>query len=936
MKKNVLFVVILQLVVNLCFAQVKLTNLICENSRNPIGLDALQPELSWQLVSDKRNVMQTAYEIRVGNNEAEVEKSKNLIWSSGKIASNQSVHVPYNGKSLQSNKKYFWQVRVWDNAGKVSEWSDINYWQMGLLHPSDWTAKWITSSLKDTIPGASPIFRRSFTLNKPIKTATVYITAHGLYEAQLNGKKIGNDYLTPGWTSYHNRLQYQCYDITNLLKKGQNAIGFILGDGWYRGTLAFERKHSFYGNQISGLLQLVVEYIDGSKQIVQTDENWKYTIRGPIKYSDIYNGETYDARLEKTGWSKYDYPDKDWDMATILPGGTENLICSISPPTRKHEELKPIGLIVTPKGDTLLDFGQNLVGWVHFKVKGKAGSVVKIAHAEVLDKEGNFYTTNLRTAKQQIIYTLKGGVEESFEPHFTYQGFRYIKVEGYPGKLDTANFRAIALYSDMKPTGTFTSSNALLNQLQHNIQWGQKGNFVDVPTDCPQRDERLGWTGDAQVFSRTASFNMDVENFFSKWMKDVKLEQKQDGSVPFVVPTVLGNNDYSATGWSDVTTIIPWNMYLAYGDTKILREQYSSMKAWVGYMENKSKDNLWNTGFHFGDWLFYSPDDDLDGRAAITDKYLIAQCFYAHSTQLLINTAKLLGKTDDLIKYTTLLHKIKAAFLNEYVTPNGRLISGTQTAYVLALNFDMLPDTLRTQAVKRLVKNVLDYDYHLTTGFLGTPYLCHVLTRFGYTDIAYKLLLQETYPSWLYPIKMGATTIWERWNGIKPDSTFQNPSMNSFNHYAYGAIGDWMYRVIAGLDTDESGPGYKKSIVAPHPGGNLKFVSAVLQTLYGPLRSEWNIENGFLKLDITIPNNTTAIVNLPAAVSAVIKESGNPIEKVKEISDISKNGNDLNFNLASGTYHFEYSMGEINRQLNYLNKKTMKNKKNRYYSMPLH
>jgi alpha-L-rhamnosidase len=405
----------------------------------------------------------------------------------------------------------------------------------------------------------------------------------------------------------------------------------------------------------------------------------------------------------------------------------------------------------------------------------------------VLDKAGNFYTDNLRSAKQQNTYILKGEGEETYEPHFTFQGFRYIKVDGFPGELKPENVSAVALYSDMPVTGTFTSSHPLLNQLQHNIQWGQKGNFLDVPTDCPQRDERLGWTGDAQVFARTAAFNMNVHPFFSKWLKDVAADQAPNGSVPFVVPTVMDQGAGGSAGWADAATIIPWTMYLAYGDKKVLEEQYPSMKAWVGYMEKNSTADLWNKGFHFGDWLFYRPSDDNDGRAAVTDKYLIAQAFFAHSTQLMINTAKVLGKPDDVALYTRLLDRIKAAFLKEYVTPNGRLVSSTQTAYVLALQFDMLPEALRKGAAEKLVQNIRSYGTHLTTGFLGTPYLCHVLSRYGYTDVAYDLLLQETYPSWLYPVKMGATTIWERWDGQKPDSTFQTPGMNSFNHYAYGA-----------------------------------------------------------------------------------------------------------------------------------------------------
>ncbi len=565
-------------------------------------------------------------------------------------------------------------------------------------------------------------------------------------------------------------------------------------------------------------------------------------------------------------------------------------------------------MIKTPKGETVLDFGQNLVGWVQFKLAAKAGTAIQMEHGEVLDKEGNFYNANLRHAKQSVSYIFRGKGIESYEPHFTYQGFRYVKVSGLTGQIKAADFKAVAVYADMDTTGSLHTSNALLNQLQHNIQWGQKGNFMDVPTDCPQRDERLGWTGDAQVFFRTAAFNMDVAGFFTKWMKDVAADQFADGNVPFVIPNVLDNGSAGSAGWSDVATIIPWNLYLAYGDKDILANQYPSMKGWVDYMVAKSKDGLWNTGFHFGDWLFYRPADDNDGRSAVTDKYLIAQCFYANSTQLLINAAHILGNQSDEDKYKEILGSIKKAFIKEYMTPSGRLVSGSQTAYVLALNFDMLPENLRQQAVDFLVNNITSYGDHLTTGFLGTPYLCHVLTRFGRTDIAYKLLLQESYPSWLYPVKMGATTIWERWDGIKADGTFQTTDMNSFNHYAYGAIGDWMYRVMAGLDSDDSRPGYKKVIIAPHPGGKLTQAAAKLETMYGLTASEWQIDNGKFKLRVTIPPNTTALIRLPGAAKAIITEGGRAITGQKDYKNLESKGNDAELKVGSGIYQFEYTL----------------------------
>jgi alpha-L-rhamnosidase len=896
MKKFVVTINCLLLFVYFTNAQLTVINLRTENVNNPISIDAPNPRFSWQLQSSKRNVVQTAYECRV-------MQGKTIVWNSGKTASEQSVMIPYAGAALQSGKQYNWQVKVWDNYGAASAWSNADF-KMGLLNAADWKAKWMEAGFaEDSINRPAQYFRKPFSVTKKIKNATAYITAHGMYEAQINGKRVGDYYLTPGWTSYNNRLQYQVYDVTGLLSNGNNAVGVVAANGWYRGYLAWDNNKNVYGKKTGILFQLQIEYSDGTTETITSDESWKSSY-GAIRYSEIYNGEIDDAREEKKDWSAVNFNDSDWAAVKIGAADKAHLVATYNELIKKQEQFKPLKIFKTPKGELVADFGQNLVGWVQLKVTGKSGDKINIYHTEVLDKAGNFYTENLRAARQQNTYILKGGVEEFFEPHFTFQGFRYIKVEGFPGEIKPENITAVALYSDMKPTGTFTSSNTLINQLQHNIQWGQRGNFLDVPTDCPQRDERLGWTGDAQAFSRTATFNFGVNNFFAKWMKDVALDQQPDGSVPFVVPNVLGPNAGGSTGWADAATIIPWNVYLAYGDKQILQDQYPSMKAWVSYMEKASKNYLWNTGFHFGDWLFYRPFDDNDGRSAVTDKYFIAQCFFAYSTQILLNTATVLGKTNDINYYKDLLQKVKGAFINEYVTPNGKLVSGTQTAYVLALHFDMLPEAMRKPAADKLAENIKSYGNHLTTGFLGTPYICHVLSRFGYTDIAYKLLLQETYPSWLYPVKMGATTIWERWDGIKPDSTFQVPSMNSFNHYSYGAIGDWMYRVMAGLDTYEDGVGYKHIKIQPHIGGGFTNVAASLQTNYGKVSNAWKIATGKMVFDVEIPANTTATVYVPAANAGAITENGIAVSALKEIIITGTESGYVILKMGSGKYSF--------------------------------
>ncbi|HHV97962.1 MAG TPA: family 78 glycoside hydrolase catalytic domain [Clostridiaceae bacterium] len=880
----------------------KAVKLKCEYLVNPVGIGETRPRFSWILESDLRNVRQETYRIQLAVDDC----FNTILWDTGTIHSSESAHVEYNGPALASSTRYFYRVKITDNHGQESSWSDVAYFETAMLDNSQWKARFITpEKMGAGNSSRGYLLRKEFVLDGEIEFARIYSTALGLYELSLNGCRVGDELLTPGWTAYKKRLQYQTYDVTNMLKNGINAIGATIGCGWYKGDLAgWLGRRNLYGDRNALLLQMLIRYKDGREQLILSDESWK-AIEGPILYSEIYHGEIYDARLEQNGWDSPGFDDSNWRSVETIDYDMSVLTPQDGLPVKRQEFFKPISLITTPKGERVLDFGQNLVGWVRFTVKGKAGDRVVLRHAEVLDADGNFYTENLRSAKARIEYILKGGTAETFEPSFTFQGFRYVMVEEYPGELLPEAFTAVVIHSDMEPTGSFSCSNELLNQLQHNILWGLKGNFVDVPTDCPQRDERLGWTGDAQVFIRTACYLMGTVPFFKKWLRDMKAEQLENGGIPYVIPNVLAKiaendkliqDDHSSCGWGDAAVICPWTIYQCYGDRRILEEQYESMKGWVEYIRSQAQDGvLWNTGFHFGDWLALDAKEGSYFGATPND--FVATAFYAYSTELLAKSAEVLGLINDAQNYKQLHKDIVNAFRREFFTPAGRLAVMTQTAHILALMFGLVPEEHRKRTVDTLIALLDENEGHLTTGFLGTPYICHVLSSNGKLDAAYNLLLKEDYPSWLYQVKMGATTIWEHWDGIKPDGSMWDPAMNSFNHYAYGAIGDWMYRVVAGLDTDPDAPGYKRILIRPQPGGGLTHVKAGYLSVYGKISIQWRICNNELFIDVVVPHNTTAHIILPDASPECIK------------------GDDVTFTscaggaeaeLGSGTYHFNY------------------------------
>jgi alpha-L-rhamnosidase len=868
-------------------AQVKVIHLLCDDRAEPLGLGDAHPRLSWRLEGSGYDIHQSAYEIRMNGPHSQ--------WASGKVNSAQSVHIPYAGAPLASGQRYYWQVRVWDETGKPSPWSEKSFWEMGLLQPKDWTAQWIGPGFaEDSVNRPSPIFRRQFTARGRPVHATLYITAHGLYEAQLNGQQVSDARFTPGYTEYDHRFQYQAYDVTSLIHSGSNGTSVTLGDGWYRGIFGPWNYPNNYGRDASLLYQLVIYYANGQTDTVISDASWECAT-GPIRYADIYNGEIDDARIQPTYWAH----------VIVQPSTTNNLVATLTEPVLEHETFAPVKILASPRGEKIIDFGQNLAGWVRFKVRGKRGDTIRISHAETLDQDGNFYTANLREARAQDVYVLRGDGEEEFEPHFTFHGFRYIKVEGYPGEIHPEDFRSVALYSSLRVTGSFHCSDSLINRLQANIVWSQNSNFIDLPTDCPQRSERLGWTGDVQLFAPTAAFNKRVDGFFEKWLQDLHLAQGPDGGMPDVVPDIRNRTIHRAprgvAGWGDAAVILPWTLFQIYDDTTRLAECYPSMQAWVQYIHGRAQNGLWKGG-GYGDWLAPDPvpEKGRDSVKAIpTDLAYISQCYYFYSTTLLARTAGVLAKYQDSTYYSMLADTIRNTFLSEYMTPGGRAISNTQTAYILALYTGILSEGIATRAVQRLVELVKANQNHLGTGFLGTPYLCPVLTKYGYVGLAYTLLEQITPPSWLYPVKMGATTIWEKWLSLLPDRSI---IVSSFNNYAYGAIGDWLYRDVAGICPGV--PGYQRIIIHPHPGGRLTEADASYESDYGLIRSAWKQIADQLEMEVVIPPNTRAKIWVPARDPGAIREKGQPLSAIPGMRSSGAHDGYVIIEVGSGNYVF--------------------------------
>lgn len=1054
----------------------RVSRMTTEYMENPIGIDIIHPRFSWEMKSDKRSQEQKGYHILVASSLEKLNENIGDVWDSKKVESNQSINIEYNGNDLQSEKTYYWKVRVWDKDNQPSQWSQPATFEMGLLHPSDWQANWIefdnstdpvknvgayhldldftvlneaagvifgakdqnnyymwqinttegkirlrphkwlngsvsvlkeidisnvipndkklnteyhlkisadqgkiqtyiNNQLVDTTTDASfgygdigfredgresalfdnvkvsnkdgtvllaedfsdtaqvtfnggtvqdgklrvagryvwqagnkdaaPHLRKEFTISKSIERARVYSTALGLYELSMNGERVGADYFAPGWTDYNKRVQYQTYDVTNMLKQGDNTIGAILGQGWYSGKIAwFGTDH--YGSNPASLIQLVIEYTDGTKEIIKTDHTWK-SAKGPIISDDIIAGEIYDARKELTGWNQSGYDDSTWSKVKVKTDYKGQLVAQADPPVQVVQEIKAKKITEPKPGVFVFDLGQNMVGSVRLKVNGKAGNIVTIRHGEVLDKDGMVYTANLRSAEATDKYILKGKGNEVYEPQFTFHGFRYVEITGFPGTptLDTITGRV--MHTAAPFSGKFETSSDMLNQLQSNITWGQRGNFLSIPTDTPARDERLGWTGDINVFIGAATFNMNVANFLgTKWLKDLRDAQTPDGAFPDVAPKACCGE--GSAGWGDAGVTVPYTIWQRYGDVRVIEENYGAMVKWIDYLKKNSNGYIRpNSGY--GDWLNINDNTPND---------LIGTAYFAYSTKLLAVMAEAIGKNDDAKKYEQLFSEVKAAFNRAYVKEDGHLKVESQTGYVLSLYMDLLPEDKRKTAADRLVELIKSRDWHLSTGFLGTRDLLPVLAENGYLDVAYRLLNNDTFPSWGYQIKNGATTMWERWDSIRPDGSFQDVGMNSFNHYAYGAVGDWMYQNITGIQPDPSDPGYKSFIIKPQPGGNLTYAKGEYDSGYGKIISDWKLEDDVFHLRVTVPVNTTSMVYVPAENQLAVLESEILAENAEGVKFLRMEDGNAVFSVGSGTYQFASypSLGKLGNAFN--------------------
>ncbi len=892
-------------------ADITLQKLRCEMLINPQGIDVTQPRLSWQLNSSGRNIKQTAYEVLVASSAAKLAANQGDLWTSGKVNSGESIMIPYQGKALKSGTACFWKVKVYTNNGD-SNWSQPARWSMGLLLPGDWKAKWIgweKGFAWDSVSKFSRLsaryYRKEFAAANQIKRAVAYISGLGHYELYVNGAHIGDQVLAEMPTDYNKSVQYSTYDVTANVKAGKNAIAAVLGNGRY-----FTMRPKYKPKKVKEfgfpkmLLQLDIEYQDGHHQIVVSDQTWRMTADGPIRSNNEYDGEEYDARKELTGWNKVGYQDTKWFKPELTPAPTSTLVAQMSEPIKVMQTLKPKKINELKPGTWIMDMGQNMTGWIKFKVKGKRGDKVTLRFAETLQKDGSLYVANLRDAKVTDIYTLKGGAEETWHPIFVFHGFRYVEVTGYPGKPTESNFTGEVMYDALATTGSFETSNDVINQVYQNTWWGVAGNYKGMPIDCPQRNERMPWLGDRATGSLGESFIFDNEKLYAKWLNDIEESQTAEGAIPDVAPAYWNYYSDNMT-WPGTYILIADMLYKQYGDLRPVELHYASMKKWLTYMRTKYMKDYIVTKDKYGDWCV--PPESLElihakDSSRTTDGQLIATAYYHRMLFLMKRFAKLLNKEEDAKEFSALSIKIADAFNAKfYNAQTQQYDNGTVTANLLPLYFDITPVANRKPVFNNIVQRVLTTDKgHIGTGVIGTQWLMRCLTEYGRPDLSYRLATNKDYPSWGYMAERGATTIWELWNG---DTA--NPSMNSGNHVML--LGDlivWYYQNLAAIKAGINQPGFKQIIMKPTMVDGLKYVTASYQTPYGLVKSAWKKGSNFT-WDISIPANSTALISIPAKSADDVTESGKKATIAEGLKFVKMDGGMAVFEAGSGSYNFK-------------------------------
>lgn len=910
-KQFIVLITALLLGVQAFAADIALQKLRCEMLVNPQGIDVTQPRLSWQLNSSARNIKQTAYEVLVASSAAKLAANQGDLWTSGKVNSSESIMVRYQGKALKSGTACFWKVKVYTNNGD-SNWSQPARWSMGLLLPADWKAKWIgweKGFAWDSVSKFSRLsaryYRKEFSAANQVKRATAYISGLGHYELYVNGAHIGDQVLAEMPTDYNKSVQYSTYDVTTNVKAGKNGIAAVLGNGRY-----FTMRPKYKPKKVKEfgfpkmLLQLDIEYQDGHHQLVVSDQTWRMTADGPIRSNNEYDGEEYDARKELNGWNKVGYQDTKWFKPELTPIPTGTLVAQMSEPIKVMQTLKPKKISELKPGTWIMDMGQNMTGWMKIKVKGKRGDKVTLRFAETLQKDGSLYVANLRDAKVTDVYTLKGGTEEVWHPVFVFHGFRYVEVSGYPGKPTETNFIGEVVYDALATTGSFETSNDVINQVYQNTWWGVAGNYKGMPIDCPQRNERMPWLGDRATGSLGESFIFDNEKLYAKWLNDIEESQTPEGSIPDVAPAYWNYYSDNMT-WPGTYILIADMLYKQYGNVRPIELHYASMKKWLTYMRTKYMKDYIVTKDKYGDWCV--PPESLEliharDSSRTTNGQLIATAYYHRMLFLMKRFAKLLNKEQDAQEYSALSVKIADAFNTKfYNAQTQQYDNGTVTANLLPLYFDITPIANRKAVFNNIVQRVLTTDKgHIGTGVIGTQWLMRCLTEYGRPDLSYRLATNKDYPSWGYMAERGATTIWELWNG---DTA--NPSMNSGNHVML--LGDlivWYYQNLAAIKAGINQPGFKQIIMKPTLVDGLKYVTASYQTPYGLVKSAWKKGSNF-NWEISIPANSTALISVPAKSVDEVTESGKKASTAEDLKFVKMDGGMAVFEAGSGNYSFK-------------------------------